>query len=167
VTSLLYPRVVADGSGAFGLRLLPPLMAMALRQLPLLLADGAPGVRDHLERSPCPAGGTEAEEWERFAAPDLAHLFRSAREVVEGDLASLVMEPELPGRFRLDIPPGHQHAWLSSLAAARVTLSEVHSIGEKEMESPLPEEIDSDRDRSILLIHLLGWVQGLLLEAGA
>lgn len=70
-------------------------------------------------------------------------------------------------RFRMEIPAPHLNAWLSALAAARVALSEVHSIGETEMESPLPAEIVSDRDRSVLVIHLLGWVQGLLLEAGA
>ncbi len=164
---MLYPRVDASPEGVLTLRFLPPVMAMALRQLPLLLSDDAPGIRDHLERTSCPGDPEAAAQWDRYAAPDLAHLFRSARAVVEGDLEALAGEPRKRGRFLLPIPPAHLAAWLSSLAAARVTLSDVHSIGEAEMESALPEEIVSDRDRSILLIHLLGWIQGLLLEAGA
>ncbi len=164
---MLYPRVEPTPGGALRLRYLPPLMTMALRGLPEVLADGAPGIREHLGRSPFEGDPEAAAQWERYAAPDLAHLFRSARDIVAEDLRGLSPEPRLPVRFRMEIPAPHLNAWLSALAAARVALSEVHSIGETEMESPLPAEIVSDRDRSVLVIHLLGWVQGLLLEAGA
>jgi hypothetical protein len=40
-------------------------------------------------------------------------------------------------------------------------------VSEKDMESPLGSVSRSKKQRALLQIHLLGWVQGLLIEAGA
>lgn len=164
---MIPPRAEKTPSGVFTLRDLPPLMALALRQLPLLLRDDAPGIRDRLAGTPYPGDAEGTRHWERHAAPELAHLFQAAREVVEGDLSALAPEAGRPGRFRIKIPPEHLAAWLSSLAAARVGLGETHGFGEVDLEAELPLEITTERERAALLIHLLGWVQGLLIEAGA
>ena len=155
-----------DG-GEFLLRKLPPMMALALRELPALLADDAPGIRNRLTGNPYPEDEEAARQWEKYAVPELEHLFRSARDLVGRDLASLAPEPRLRNRFRVEIPADHLNAWLSALAAVRVALGEAHALTEEELESLLPPVITCERDRAILLVHLLGWVQGLLVEGPA
>lgn len=157
----------SKAGGEFVLRRLPPVMALALRDLPALLADDAPGIRNRLTGNPYPEDEEAARQWEKYAVPELEHLFRSARDLVGRDLASLAPEPRLRNRFRVDIPAGHLNAWLSALASVRVALGEAHSLTEEEMETLLPPVLTGERDRAILLVHLLGWVQGLLVEGPA
>ena len=157
----------SKGGGEYVLRRLPPVMALALRELPALLADDAPGIRDRLTGNPYPQDEEAAGQWEKYAVPELEHLFRSARDLVGRDLAGLEPEPRLPNRFRLEIPDAHLSAWLSSLAAVRVALGEANELTEEELESLLPPVLTCERDRAILLVHLLGWVQGLLVEGPA
>jgi hypothetical protein len=159
-------EVKKDG-GELLLRKLPPVMALALRELPALLADDAPGIRNRLTGNPYPGDEEAARQWEKYAVPELEHLFRSARDLVGRDLASLAPEPRLRNRFRVEIPAAHLSAWLSSLASVRVALGEAHSLTEEELESLLPPVLTCERDRAILLVHLLGWVQGLLVEGPA
>jgi hypothetical protein len=155
-----------DGGG-FLLRRLPPVMALALRELPGLLADDAPGIRNRLTGNPYPGDPEAARQWDEYAVPELEHLFRSARDLVGRDLASLAPEPRVRNRFRVEIPADHLNAWLSALASVRVALGEAHSLTEEELESLLPPVLTCERDRAILLVHLLGWVQGLLVEGPA
>lgn len=159
------PRVEKDAAGTFVLRDMPPLMAGALRRLPSLLSPAAPGIRDRLTGTPYPGDDDGTRHWERHGAPELAHLFQSAREVVEGDLRGLCAEGKARGRYRVAIPAGHLEAWLSSLSAGRVGLGEEHGFGEVDLESALPDEIRTEKESALLLVHLLGWVQGLLLES--
>jgi hypothetical protein len=162
-----YPRVEKTKVGAFVLRNLPPVMALALRRLPELLADDAPGIRGRLMGSPYPADPEATKHWEKYAGPDLEHLFRSARELVLKDVAGIAPEPRAPERSRIEIPASHLAAWISSLAAVRVALGSLHELKAEEMEESLPAVLVTTRDRAVLLVHLLGWVQGLLVEAGA
>ncbi len=67
----------------------------------------------------------------------------------------------------MEIPVDHLPAWLSALAAVRVALGETHGLTEEELESALPPVLTCERDRAVLLVHLLGWVQGLLVEGPA
>jgi len=161
------PCVEARDGGAFLLRRLPPVMALALKELPGLLADDAPGIRDRLVGNPYPGDEEAARQWEEYAVPELEHLFRSARDLVGRDIANLTPEPRLKNRFRVEIPADHITAWLSALAAVRVALGEAHALTEEELESLLPPVLTCERDRAILLVHLLGWVQGLLVEGPA
>ena len=165
--NVLLPRVEKGADGTFHLRELPPLMALSLREMPALLEPDAPGIRDRIAATPYPGDEEGTAHWERNAAPELAHLFQAARDIVETDLIALRPEAKTRGRFRLGIPAAHLNAWLSSLSAARVGLAERHGFGEADLESVLPEDITDDRERALILVHLLGWVQGLLLEAGA
>jgi hypothetical protein len=153
--------------GAFLLRDVPPVMALALRQMPELLADDAPGIRGRLTGCPYPDDPDGAEHWRKYAVPELEHLFRSAREVVVKDVDRLEPEPRARERFRVEIAAGHLPAWLHALAAVRVALGDAHGLTEKEMEAPVPPVLMCEKDRAVLLVHLLGWVQGLLVEAGA
>jgi hypothetical protein len=149
------------------LRRIPPVMALALRELPSLLADDAPGIRNRLSGNPYPEDGDAARQWREYAVPELEHLFRTSRDLVGRDLAGLEPEPRLRNRFRMEIPAEHLTAWLSALAAVRVALGEAHGLTEEELETLLPPVLTCEKDRAILLVHLLGWVQGLLVEGPA
>jgi hypothetical protein len=162
-----HPKIEKSPEGAFVLRHLPPILALAVRELPDLLSDDAPGIRRRLTGSPYPEGSEDARQWEKHAVPDLDHLFRDARDLVLKDLPSLAPEPRSRGRFRMEIPAKHLRAWLSSLAAVRVALADEHGITEEEMERELPPVLVDGKQRALLFIHLLGWLQGLLVEAGA
>ena len=166
-TAARLPRCEKDAGGAFHLRELPPLMALALRRLPALLDPDAPGIRDRLRGSPYPGDAEGTAQWDRHAAPELSHLFLAARTLVETDVQRFLPEEKPRGRFRVAIPAAHLNAWLSALSAARVGLAEEHGFGEADLEAILPDEITGERERALLDVHLLGWVQGLLLEAGA
>ena len=163
-TGAVLPRCQKEADGTFRLRDLPPLMAGALRQLPSLLDADAAGIRDRLRGSPYPGDAEGTGQWDRHAAPELAHLFLAARTLVEEDLRSLLPEKKPRGRFQVEIPAAHLNAWLSSLSAARVGLAGEHGFEEEDLEAVLPDEILTERDRALLVLHLLGWVQGLLLE---
>jgi len=143
---------------------MPFILVLALRQLPLVLAEDAPGVRERLFPTPYPKDPRRTEEWRRHALPDLLHLFASAREIVERDLGTLRRE-RFPGRnWRLEIPARHLQAWLSALAAGRVALGTAHAVEADDMEGPFPAEIRTERDRAILLIQLLAEAQAMLIE---
>ena len=163
----LLPSVEKTPEGAFVVRHVPPLMALALRQLPELLADDSPGIRRRLLGTPFPEDEEAARQWRRYAAPELEHLFAAARDLVVKDVAGIVPEPRTRNRFRVEIPAKHLKAWISSLAAVRVALGETHGFSEDEMEAVLPPVVVTERERAVLLVHVLGWVQGLLVEAGA
>jgi hypothetical protein len=161
------PRVEKCRDATFLLRSLPPSLVLALRELPLLVADDGAGLRGRHEGSPYPGDPAGDEHWEKRAVPELRHLYEEARSTVLRDLQGLEPETGLSRGFRLAVPAEHLPAWLSTLAAARVGLGDRHGVTEAEMEVDLPAEIRSERDRAVLLIHLLGWIQGLLVEAGA
>ena len=155
---------VERGDDAVVLRGLPPAITYALRMLPILLGDDAPGVRSRVELSPY-AEDEGSEDWVRYATPELEHLFATARELVLGDLDRLEPEDEIPPAFRISIPGTHVNAWLAALNAARVGLGERHEIDEDDTNEPPTGAVGTERDRAILLVHLLGWVQALLIRA--
>ncbi len=161
------PRAEVGPEGGVTVRHLPFVLALGLRRLPDLLSDRAPGIRDRVCPSPFPREDPEAEEWARHAGPELRHLFTDAREVVTADLESLRREAGRPPTFRLEIPPGHLSAWLSALSAVRVALGEVHGVDAEDMARELPPELPTERDRALFTIHLLGWLQEILVRAAA
>ena len=156
--------VEKDPAGHFRLRNMPSLMAGAIEQLPDLLDPAAPGIRDRIAGTPYPGDEEGSRHWEKYGAPELAHLFQSAREVVAEDVRGLMADGH---GAKITIPPGHMDAWLSALSAARLGLADAHRLGAAQLEAPLPGEIRTKRQKALYLIHILGWVQGMLLEAGA
>jgi hypothetical protein len=161
------PRALVRADGSLLLRDLPPVMVLALHQLPALLSDQSPRIRRRLTGCPYGDDAEAGAHWEKHAVPELEHLFREARDLVAKDLAGLGPAPGSRVRYLLPIPGKHLGAWLSSLAAVRVSLADVHRLTETEMESPLPPVMVSPKERALLVVHLLGWVQGLLLEASS
>ncbi len=147
------------------MRGLPPHLAQVLMLLPGLLADSAPGIPGRAAVSPYEDDEESDEEWVRHGTPELLHLFASAREVVLEDLGSL--RRDRWGAFRLDIPPGHEPAWLSALAAVRVALGESNELTSEDMGRAFPEEVRSRRGRTVVIVGLLGWMQELLIPPEA
>ena len=154
-----------NDAGDLTLTGIPPALSFSLMELPRLLGDDAPGLRERLGRTPYGADDDQAEEWRRNAAPELWRLFAGAREIVLEDLRSL--KPAGGGKVGhgLSIPAASHAAWTSALAAARVNLGEHHEVGPADLSAPLPVPFRSERDRSIVLIQMLGWLQAILIEA--
>jgi len=158
------PRVERRKDGGLVLRDLPPAIGLALRELRELLRPDGEGRPARLAGSPY-AGDEEGDgHWRRHAEPELRHLFESARTTVLRDLEGLAPESIFRGGLRLPIPAKHVAAWLSTLAGVRVALGDRHGITAFEMDAGFPTDIKDARDRAVLLVHLLGWVQGLLID---
>ena len=158
------PRVERRKDGAIVLRDLPPALGLALQELRNLLRPDGDGRPARLAASPYDHDAEGDAHWRRHAEPELLHLFESARATVLRDLDGLMSEFPFGGRQKLAIPEKHLPAWLSTLSGVRVALGDRHEVTAFEMDQGLPNEITCERDRAILLVHLLGWVQGLLLD---
>ncbi len=146
---------------------MPPLATAAVLALPAILDDTAPGVPGLLDRRVHADGGEEQEEWERLAAPEVRRLFQSAREIVRADLAGLRLRAGVAAsRGRLSIPAGNESAWLSALAAARVSLADAHAL-EPQMLDGADDlaSLDREKVRAYVLIEHLGWVQEVIVRA--
>ena len=156
------PRVTRREDGALEVSCPSSLLAFALRELPRLLADDAPGIAERIAATPHPDDAAATAEWHRLNAPELAHLFRSSRDLVISDLTTL-RHREGEG-FVLRIPERNRTAWLSALAAARVAQGEAHGVEAKDMDRALDPVLGTPKDRALLTIHMLAWMQGLLLD---
>jgi len=156
-----------DPSGEIRFRRLSLLFVPLLLQLPKILEQPSDAARGRL--FPMVYGDDEEKEaeWERFGKPELFRLFASHREIVQKDLECLEAEndAEGPGRFCLAIPDGHAPAWAAALNAARLVLGADHDVTAKELEWDELPELARDRAHVIERIHLLGEIEGLLLEA--
>lgn len=105
----------------------------------------------------------EEAQWRRFAVPELEHLFASRVEIVGKDLESLAQDGAVT--FSLRIPKDHTMAWLSSLNAARLALFELHDLDDEDMELEPAEIGDFDKELALVRIHIMAFMQELLLEA--
>jgi hypothetical protein len=149
--------------GTRWLRQVTPLCADTLRRMLEWIESDDPRVKKRL----FPDTFVDPEEeaaWRRLMQTDLEHLVLSRRQILEKDLAR--MRPDGPGLFRLPIGKNHGQAWLSALNAARLALFELHGLGPEHMDSE-PEELDDEeRQLALVRIHLMGFLQELLLHGG-
>ncbi len=157
-----------EPGGDLRLERIPAFLAGLLMEIPDLLSDLDPRAQERL----FPRAFEEEEEeeqWRRLAGPDLAHLFQDRIQVIRGDLEGLV--PEGGGMFRageetfqLEIPAGHQAAWLSGLNAARLALYETEGFSPEDMRKD-PEEMDEPgKALALFQIHAMAVFQEILLE---
>lgn len=155
-------RVLKDGS--VSIAGLQPAFVAALADLPQALQDdGNEKVRRRLYPEPS-EDRAQQEEWARLVRPELFALVASAREVVAKDLARLRRARGQQAVWNLKIPSRHVNAWLSALQAARLALGARHDIGEAEMEGRTTD-LDETRQLALVKIHILAWIQELLIEA--
>jgi hypothetical protein len=156
-------RVVVDRKGNLRVRGLPALCADPLLQVPDLLRSEDPAVRARLAPEPY-ADAADRDEWRRYAQPEIARLFESRVEIVTRDLATLRADGKVD--FQLAIPKGHRTAWLSALNAARLALFITAGLEAEDMAAEPGELEDVEHDVAVWRVHLLAFLQELLLEAG-
>lgn len=155
--------VVVQQNGTRWLRQATPLCVDTVRRMFEWIDSADPRVRRRLYPDTFTDPAEEAA-WRRLMQSDLEHLVLSRREIVEKDLARI--RPDGPGLYRWPIAKGHEQAWLSSLNAARLALFELYDLGPEHMDAE-PEEIDDeDRQLALVRIHVMGFMQDLLLHGG-
>jgi hypothetical protein len=160
--------VERNAEGDLDIRNMPAALVYALRELPKLLSEEFPESTSRIEQAPYGGGNEDGNEensadWERHGHPELRHLFESARDLVIEDLQSLKREGLLPPLYRIRIPGTNVTAWLSAIAAARVGLGEVHEVTPEDLEHVRGALFTKERDRGILIIQILGWMQAILI----
>ncbi len=156
-------RVVRQTDGELRVSGLAPLHVDTLMQVPGWLRSDDPAVRGRLLPETYEDRDAE-EQWRRYAAPELEHLFQSRAEILAKDLESLEQEGALA--FSLSIPAAHGTAWLSALNAARLALFSMHSLSEVDMERDPAELDDFDAELALMRIHIMAYLQELLLDVG-
>ena len=113
---------------------------------------------------PEPAGAAEgtslSEEWREFVKPDLRHLFEEARVTVASDLAQIQSQDGTV----LTIIPEHVDAWLNTLNQARLVLAARFELSEADLERPVSNLLETERDLAIFQVHFYGFVQECLLR---
>jgi hypothetical protein len=157
-------RVARDSSGDLWFRGISPFHADTLLQVVSWLRSDDPRVRARLLPDAFADDGSAEDDWRRLVAPELDHLFASRTEILRRDLETL--EPDSPVTFRMRIARGHEHAWLSSLNGARHALYLLHDLRERDMERDPAAVGDRDKELALVRIHVLAWMQELLMEHG-
>lgn len=74
-----------------------------------------------------------SEDWQEYIEPELARLFQSALEVIDGDLKKLHADPKT-GEAVLSIPRDHLESWIHGLNQARLVLSERHQLYDEDLD---------------------------------
>ncbi|MCA8941180.1 MAG: DUF2017 family protein [Planctomycetes bacterium] len=155
-------QVLVDLEGNMEFRGLPPLFAETLFRLPEVLRDDDPAVRQRLLPNAY-EDEDDAEQWRKYALPEIEHLYLGRIEIVEQDLTSLREIDET--EFAIRIPVEHRYAWLSALNAARLSMFITGGFTAEDMEAEVVFE-GLEEDLTLLKIHYLAFMQQMLLEAG-
>ena len=182
---------LSDGSLRFT-EIAPWFYSVLLEVPELLDSDQPEAVSQRLY--PEPSDDPEIREsWDKYVRPDLFALIASARDIVLHDLGN-IGRVELPptseqaddpvelmdelALWKLDIPVGHVQAWISALNVARLTLSTRFAIEDDDMGEGDDAEDDGEEDGgaeneppefdvrsfAITRVHLLGWIQQMLID---
>lgn len=157
-------RVERDAGGHLTLRRMASLCADTLLRLPSWLESEDPLVRRRLLPQVFEDPEEEAQ-WRRFGASELEYLFLSRAEILRRDLETLEPEGVLAFSFRMRIPRGHESAWLSSLNGGRLALFVMHKLDEQDMARDPASLQDPEKELALLRIHLMAWVQELMLDS--
>ena len=185
---MMGPRLDRLSDGTLRFTEIAPWFYSVLLEVPELLDSDQPeAVSQRLY--PEPSDDEEIREsWDKYVRPDLFALVASAREIVLQDLGN-IGRIELPppsedeedpmevlgglALWSLEIPVGHVQAWISALNVARLTLSTRFAVEDGDMEEKDdqedggseedPPEFDM-RTFAITRIHLLGWIQQMMIE---
>ncbi len=157
----MHLEIDSQGNLCFGA--LSPICAESLLQIPGLLRSEDPRVRARLLPETF-SDPEEEKQWRRFGADELEHLFASRVELIEQDLRGIEQDGE--SSFRLAIEGRHRSAWLSGLNAARLTLFILHELAEDDIDKEPGLIGDLDKDMALLRIHLLAYMQEMMIEGG-
>lgn len=102
------------------------------------------------------------EDWQEFVQPELAKLFQSAIEVVEGDLKKMYCNAAT-GECTLSLPSDHLEAWIHGLNQARLVLTERFQLHEEDLDADPPTASDP-RSFLRLQLHMYAYLQELFLR---
>ena len=156
-------RLLRDKDGNLQVKDLAPLHADTLLRIPEWLRSDDPRVRDRL-LPPAYEDDDLQDEWCQLVGGELEHLFKSRCELVEQDLQEMTVDDDLV--FSLPIPREHCAAWLSALNAARLALFAMHDLEAEDMEVDLADIEDGDKELVVLRIHIMAFLQEMMIEAG-
>jgi hypothetical protein len=118
------------------------------------------------------------EDWREFVEPELREMFRSAQEVVTGDLRGLPpADPRIDPasgkldsaafsatQHKLEIPRDHADAWLGVLNQARLVIAAKRNFGDAEMDEDASFPPASERELDLYRVHFYGDLQHVLLR---
>ncbi|MHC4957806.1 MAG: DUF2017 family protein [Planctomycetota bacterium] len=161
------PILTREEDGGLRFSNLAPWFVSVLLELPRLLEkDQDELVKERLYPAPTD-DEDENEEWKRLVHPELFALLASARAIVVKDLGGLVPSEEADplGTWTMLIVPEHVNAWISALNAARLAIGAGNEIEEEDMNDESPD-VDAWDDKRVAVakIHLLGWLQQMIIE---
>ena len=154
-------EVERDPTGSLWLRGLTPLCVDTLLNLPQWLGSDDERVRARLLPRVYEDPDEEAQ-WRRLGASGLEHLMMSRTEILRRDLSTLSHDGPLS--YSLRIASGHETAWLSGLNGGRLALFELTGLQPSDMERDPSTLGDPEKELALLRIHLMAWMQELLLE---
>jgi hypothetical protein len=173
---MMSPELQRLSDGSVRLLDLAPWFVGVILELPDLLDSDQPEV---VSRRLYPDPSDDAEhqkDWDKFVRPELFALVASAREIVLRDIGTMApssLESEEAtdlSVWQLDIPETHIQGWISALNVARLTLSSRYTLEDEDMVEPEEPEDSAEPDFdekhfAVARVHLLGWLQQLLIEA--
>jgi hypothetical protein len=159
---------------------LEPFYLELLRRIPQAAepGDNAPA-RERLFTEPMKVDSAGFnQDWREFVEPELRGMFRTAQEIVAGDLRDLPppdppIDPArarldsaafIPTQHRLEIPRDHAEAWLGVLNQARLVIAAKRNFGDHDMDEDLSFPPASERDLDLFLVHFYDFVQQLLMR---
>jgi len=158
------PYAAKEPEGHVTLHNLPAFYIQCLLILPEILDRREEDIREALFPNAFQQAPELREDWEKYARPDLLHLFGDRVEIIREDLKNFGINP-LTLSFNLEIPETHLSAWLASLNAARLLLGDDHGVTAADMDrEPILDEEPAEKEIALLQISILGHVQHLLLE---
>jgi len=164
----MQPVMARRPDGTLSLLFLPPEFSSLLLEIPSLLdADDRPEVKSRLYQNPTADDDEANAEWERMMHPDLFHLIAEARDVVAADLRLLERTHADRAGGRLDISPKHRNAWISAIQTVRIMLGAAHAVDADDLGDVGILSEPGERSRAIMRIHVLGDLQGLLIQEGS
>src|SRR6266446_8100492 len=142
-----------------------PIEADLLRQIPTL-CDLSGDSRAASRLFSNPADSSEAQflaDWDEYVRPELRHVFVSARETVEKDLAAMEERPGQPSR--LVILSAHGEAWLNTLNQVRIILANKFEFSDEELSLHEVPRSFSRRDLVLLQINFYAAIQERIIDA--
>jgi len=162
------PTISRDEDGALLFTNLAPWFVSVLLELPSWLEQDKQDDTIKQRLFPDPSDDEkQREDWRKYVHPELFALLADAREIVMRDLGELIPADEgAPlGAWQMRIAAEHVNGWISALNAARLAIGAKHGIEEEDMveEQIEPEEFD-DKRLAVTKIHLLGWLQQIIIE---
>jgi len=129
-----------------GIRLtrIDPVCAELLRRVPASAdPSGSDAAQQRIFSAPTDDSGEEqfARDWQEFVEPELAKLFQSALQIIEGDLKKLRVDA-ISGEGTMSVANDHLESWVHGLNQARLVLTERHKLQEQDLERSPPLAAD-------------------------